>query len=71
MEQHTRLDDAVAILRFGTALYPTSANLFDSLGEALEKKRDTAAAVLSYRRSLELNPKNANAAARIAVLTAN
>lgn len=44
MEQHTRLDDAVALLRFGTALYPTSANLFDSLGEALEKKRDTAAA---------------------------
>lgn len=70
MEQHTRLDDAVAILRFGTALYPTSANLFDSLGEALEKKRDTAAAVLSYRRSLELNPKNANAAARLTVLTA-
>jgi predicted dienelactone hydrolase len=65
------LDDATAMFKFGTSLYPDSFNLFDSLGEAQENKRDIAAAITSYRRSLELNPKNANATAHLAVLTAN
>lgn len=60
--------DAVAMFRFGTTLYPDNANLFDSLGEAQEHDGDKAAAVASYRRSLELDPGNANAAARLAVL---
>jgi dienelactone hydrolase len=68
MERVDGLDDAIAMFNFGTTLYPASANLFDSLGEAHENKRDTAAAVASYRRSLDLNPKNANAAAHLAAL---
>ncbi len=69
MEKSGGLDDAIAMFTFGTSLYPDSANLFDSLGEAQENKRDTAAAIASYRRSLALNPGNANASARLAVLT--
>jgi dienelactone hydrolase len=70
MEKNGGLDDAIAILKFGTGLYPDSANLLDSLGEAQQNNRDSAAAIASYRRSLELNPKNANAATHLAVLTA-
>lgn len=70
MERKGGLDDAIAMFQFGTGLYPDSFNLFDSLGEAFDNKHDTAAAIASYRRSLELNPKNANASARLAKLTA-
>jgi dienelactone hydrolase len=69
MEQRDRLDDAIAMFKLGTSLYPGSFNLFDSLGEALENKRDITAAIASYRRSLELNPKNANATAHLDMLT--
>lgn len=69
MEKSDGLDDAIAMFRFGTGLYPESANLFDSLGEGQQNKGDAAGAIASYRRSLELNPKNANAVAHLAVLT--
>jgi tetratricopeptide (TPR) repeat protein len=52
---------ARAIFRLGTQLYPTDANLFDSLAEADELNKDPQAAIAHYRRSLELNPQNANA----------
>jgi len=71
MARSGSLDDAVAMFKFGTSLYPDSFNLFDSLGEAQENRNDTAAAIASYRRSLELNPKNTNAASHLAVLTGN
>ncbi len=71
MEKSDGLDDAIAIFKFGTSLYPDSFNLFDSLGEALENKHDTAGAIASYRRSLELNPRNTNATAHLAVLAGN
>jgi tetratricopeptide (TPR) repeat protein len=60
--------EAIAMFRFGTVLYPDNANLFDSLGEPQKSNRDLPAAIASYRRSLELNPKNGNAAARRAGL---
>ena len=60
--------DAIAIFGFGTRLAPQDANLFDSLGEALEAAGRKEDAVRSYRRSLELNPKNSNAVARLKVL---
>jgi dienelactone hydrolase len=69
MQKPAGLDDAIAMLKLGTALYPDNANLFDSLGEAQENKHDTGAAIASYRRSLELDPKNDNAVAHLAALT--
>ena len=54
-------DDAVAVFRLYVALYPESANAYDSLGEALMTTGQLDAAVASYRRSLELNPANGNA----------
>ena len=64
------LPAAQAMFRFGTELYPQSANLFDSLGEVDENSHDMSAAIQHYRRSLELNPANSNAQQRLQVLTA-
>jgi tetratricopeptide (TPR) repeat protein len=62
---------AIAIFKLGTAVYPNSANLHDSLGEAYETAQDNANALASYRRSLELNRANAHATARIAALASS
>ncbi|WP_324672275.1 dienelactone hydrolase family protein [Hymenobacter sp. GOD-10R] len=64
------LPAALAIFRLGTALYPGSFNLFDSLGEADENNHDPATAIQHYRRSLELNPQNSNARQRLQALGA-
>ena len=61
---------AVAIFQLGTELYPSSFNLFDSLGEADELNHNAAAATTHYRRSLELNPQNSHAQQRLQVLGA-
>lgn len=64
------LPAAVDMFKFGLQLYPDNANLHDSLGEAYEASNQPALAAQSYRRSLELDPKNKNAAARIEALQA-
>jgi dienelactone hydrolase len=60
---------AIAIFRVGIATYPDSANLYDSLGEAYETAKNNASALASYRRSLDINPGNVHAAARVTALT--
>ena len=60
-----RSAEAVAVFRLYAALYPDSANAYDSLGEGLMKDGQPEAAIASYRRSLELNPGNENAVAMI------
>ncbi|MDD4050960.1 MAG: MBL fold metallo-hydrolase [candidate division Zixibacteria bacterium] len=55
------IDDAVAIFLLNTGAYPNSFNVYDSYGEALLAKGDTALAITNYRKSLELNPDNTNA----------
>lgn len=41
--------------------YPKSYNVFDSLGEAYLKSGNEAAAIESFKKSLDLNPENLNA----------
>ncbi|HEX2122673.1 MAG TPA: tetratricopeptide repeat protein, partial [Thermoanaerobaculia bacterium] len=57
-----RQDDAVAVLRLNTSRFPGSFNAYDSLGEAHAAAGDREKAIANYRRSLQLNPKNSNAA---------
>jgi len=57
-----RLDEAVAILRLNVEAYPQSANVYDSLGEALLDEGDKTDAMINYRQSLRLNPANKGAA---------
>jgi CubicO group peptidase (beta-lactamase class C family) len=61
--------EAVAIFKLNTALYPKSANAYDSLGEALEITGNNKESLLNYKKSLALNPDNKNAAERIKALS--
>ena len=54
-------EKAVKIFKLNTLLYPKSANTFDSLGEAYHRSKDSANAIISFRKALELNPKSKRA----------
>lgn len=56
-----KLEDAVALFVFNTEQYPDSWNVYDSLGEAYLDSKRYDLAIVGYRRSLALNPKNAGA----------
>jgi CubicO group peptidase (beta-lactamase class C family)/pimeloyl-ACP methyl ester carboxylesterase len=56
-----RLKEAIAIFKLNTEFYPSSFNVFDSLGEAYLNSGDKELAIENYSKSLELNPANANA----------
>jgi len=60
-----REEEAVGVFELNTVLYPGSSNAYDSLGEAYADRGRKDEAIRSYRRSLELNPKNANAQAAL------
>jgi 3-oxoadipate enol-lactonase len=60
--------DAIEIFKLNTIAYPTSANTFDSLGEAYMKNGDTELAIENYSKSLELNPNNENARTMLKLL---
>ena len=55
------MDEALEVFKMNVELYPCSANVYDSLGEAYMNIGDTANAIKNYKRSLELNPENTNA----------
>jgi tetratricopeptide (TPR) repeat protein len=56
-----QLQDAIRIFQLNVELYPQSSNVHDSLGEAYLNAGDKARAIASYRKAVELNPKNGNA----------
>ena len=60
-----RVDAAIAIFELNAAEYPRSANAYDSLGDAYMQAGKKAAAVRSYRKSLEIEPTNDNARSRL------
>jgi CubicO group peptidase (beta-lactamase class C family) len=62
---------AIAVFQLGVQLYPQGANGHDSLAEAYEADGAKALAVTHYRRSLELDPGNTHAVARLRVLAAD
>jgi glyoxylase-like metal-dependent hydrolase (beta-lactamase superfamily II) len=60
-----RVADAIAILRLNVEEHPGSANAYDSLAEAYMADGQKQAAIANYRKSLELDPSNRNAARMI------
>jgi tetratricopeptide (TPR) repeat protein len=63
--QENKLEAAVYMFEKGTELYPDSWNAYDSLGECLAAAGQKERAIASYRKSLELNPGNANGRAAL------
>jgi len=42
-------------------LFPASGNVYDSLGEAYNKKGDKQKALINYKKSVALDPTNSSA----------
>jgi len=53
----------ISILQRASELFPQDGNLRDSMGELYLALGDKAKAIAAYRRALELDPGNTNAAA--------
>jgi tetratricopeptide (TPR) repeat protein len=58
--QRGNLESAIFVFEKNAGLYPNSWNAYDSLAEALAKAGKRKLAIKNYRKSLELNPENAN-----------
>ncbi len=56
------VEAAISIFKLSTDEFPESWNVWDSLAEAYMKAGQTQLAIANYRKSLELNPSNTNAA---------
>lgn len=57
--------EALEIFKLNVLLYPGSANVYDSVAEAFEANGQREQAIKNYRRSLELDPANENAARQL------
>ena len=58
-------DDAIAIFRLAVAEYPQSAIAWDGLAEAFAAAGKPRLAEIYYRKSLEIDPANENANAKL------
>ena len=68
--QLKRVKDAIEIFKLNVEMFPQNANSYDSLGEAYMESGDKALAIQNYKKALELNPKNTNAAEKLKKLEA-
>lgn len=57
----THVESAINVLKINAMLFPFSANVYDSLGEAYLKNDQYEPALLNYKKALELNPNNEGA----------
>jgi glyoxylase-like metal-dependent hydrolase (beta-lactamase superfamily II) len=63
-----KVDDALKIFKVLAELFPDSGMAFDSLGEAYMRKDNIEMAISSFKKSLELDPKNSNARQKLKAL---
>lgn len=61
---------AIQILKLNVEAYPMSSNAYDSLGEVYMDNGDKELATSAYKKSLELDPSNTNAAEMLKKLNA-
>ncbi|MES2393089.1 MAG: DUF2306 domain-containing protein [Acidobacteriota bacterium] len=64
-----QFSDAIRILQLNVDNFPSSANVYDSLGEAYADAGDKLHAIASYTRSVQLNPRNQGAVAMLKKLS--
>ena len=55
-----KLPEAIALLKLNVEFYPNAWNVYDSLAEAYMTNGEKELAIANYKKSLELNPQNAN-----------
>jgi len=55
-----KLAEAIAVFKLNVEFYPQAFNTYDSLGEAYMENGEREPAIANYKKSLELNPQNAN-----------
>ena len=56
-----KFKDAIAILKLNVEVFPKSANVYDSLGEAYMDDGNKELARENYEKSLQMDPGNTNA----------
>lgn len=56
--KNNKLDEAIEIFKLNVDMFPQSANVYDSLGEAYLKNGNKDLAIFNYMKSVELNPEN-------------
>lgn len=66
-----RAFQAVDLFKLATRLFPTSGNVWDSLGDSYAWVGDKASAIQAYEKSLQLDPGNGNAVAQLKRLKAS
>ncbi len=59
------LPEAIVVLKLNVQMYPDSSNAYAALGAAYEKAGQREAAVESYQKSVEKNPGNEEAKAKL------
>jgi CubicO group peptidase (beta-lactamase class C family) len=67
--QMNKIAEAIEIFKLNVEAYPNAANTYDSLGEAYLAHGDKELAITNYKKAVELDPKNTNAARILASLT--
>jgi tetratricopeptide (TPR) repeat protein len=65
-----KLDEAILVLKLNIETYPNSFKTWDSLGDAYMIRGNRNQAIQDFNKSLELNPKNADARIQLAKLHA-
>ncbi|MFC4163470.1 serine hydrolase [Epilithonimonas zeae] len=60
LEQEKK-NEALQVFQLNTLLFPDSANVYDSYAETLESLGNRKEAIINYKKSLKLDPKNNNA----------
>jgi tetratricopeptide (TPR) repeat protein len=60
--------EAIEVFKTNVKLYPKSANVYDSLGEAYAADGDKQLAIKNYEKSIELNPASESGKAALAKL---
>jgi Flp pilus assembly protein TadD len=68
--QSHQFKHAIRVFQLNVEAYPQSGNTYDSLGEAYMDDGNKAQAVANYQRSLQINPRNANAVKMLQKLNA-
>jgi tetratricopeptide (TPR) repeat protein len=60
--RRAKTKEAIAVLELNTREFPGSFNTYDSVGEAYMTAGNKELAIKNYKKSIELNPQNANGA---------